>query len=290
MHAVRLADLAALISQHGPAILSHRQPVPSAALTHYWSSSRSRLDLWHQTIVRHKRAQESGDSSLLRRWWRDHLGVLEEILISEMLTRVTAALAAALDEVHRRDELSPITHAVHLAQLEAGNRVQHLMLDGRGCSVPDAVRLNRLRRASERWTDALLGRMAVDTPSMLHYSIDPGRAAAHAGEMRNYGHAAARETVAWLMNAAMHDTLARRSRPGVSLPQANQNVADSVMRMLRPDLFDSVGTFKSTWLNRIESDGGLTDRTVGRLFAPPPSDAGADPESSAEAAAARRYL
>ena len=262
MHSVRLADLAAVLSQHGPAILSHRRPVCSTTLARYWSSSRSRLELWHRAIARHTRAQACGDSSVLRRWWRDHLGLLEEILISDVLTRMTAALAAALDEVHRREELAPVTHAVHLAHLEASNRVQRLMLDGRGCRVADAVRLNRLRLGTERWTDALLGRMAIDTPAMMRYSIAPRRAAAHAEEMRSYGQSDARETVSWLSNAAMHETLMRRSSPHASLPRANREVADSVIAMLRPDQFDSLGALKSFWHHQLENGGPSGDRLV----------------------------
>lgn len=282
MHALLLADLASLISQHGPAILSRRRQIPPEALSRYWSSSRSRCDHWHQTIVRHKQAQEAGDVGALRCWWRDHLCVLEEILISEILTRVTAALAIALDDVHGSAELSPVTHAIQMGHLEARNRVQQLMLDGRGCSVPDAVRLNRLRQGTERWTDALLGRMAIDSPTMIRYSIDPARANAHAEEMRNYGHAAARETMAWLVSTAMRDALMRRSTPEAALPAANRQVADSVMRMLRPDLFDSVGALKSSWLHQLEKGDREGDQATCGVFASTANRGDADPDAPFE--------
>ena len=273
MHCVLLADLAALVSQHGPAILYRHDSISPEALTHYWTSSRGRFDLWHQTMARYKRAQATTDWIALRRWWREHVVVLEEVLVSEMLTRVIASIAAGLDDAAGRDEISPVTHAVYLTHLDARNRVQQLMLDGRGCSVPDAVRLNRLRKGVERWTDAMIGRMSVRNPRLVHYSVDPSRAAAHAEEMRAYGQAAARETAVWLMNAAMHDTLVQRTSANTALPQANRSIANSIMLMLRPDLFDSVGSLKSLWLHRMQIDSARTDRVLDELLATDLNDA-----------------
>ena len=193
--------------------------------------------------------------------------------MSEMLTRVIASLAAGLDDAAEKDEISPITHAVYLTHLEARNRVQQLMLDGRGCSVPDAVRLNRLRKGVETWTDAMIGRMSVSNPRLVRYSIDPSRATAHAREMRAYGHSAGRDTAVWLANAAMHETLVHRTSATTALPHANRTVADSVMLMLRPDLFDSVGSLKSLWLHRMQIDSARTDRVLDELLAPDLSDA-----------------
>ncbi len=270
MHCVLLADLAALISQTGPAILYRREVILQEAVTRYWVASRSRLDLWHQVITRNRLAHQDGDWLRLQRWWNDHLPVLEEILVSEMLTRVVAALADGLDQersermkfhhestgigVDDHADLSPVTHAIHLGHLEVRNRVQFLMLNNRGCRVADAVRLNRLRQATERWTDTLLGRMSVRHHDTVRYAFDRPLARQHAGEAREgwadvgFGAASA------LMNAAMHDALMRRMHPGAALPQANRQVCQSVMMLFGRDLFDGHGWLKSLGLHRIEMD------------------------------------
>ncbi len=265
MHSVLIADIAALVSQHGPAILYRRDTIPPEAVTQYWASSRTRFELWHQTISRYRDAEQSGNSMTLKRWWRDHIVVLEEVFVSEILTRVLAALAAGLDDASESDEISPVTHAVYLTHLEARNRVQQMMLFGRGNSVQDAVRLNRLRQGVERWTDAMIGRMTVQNPSTVRYAICQQRATEYAQESRTYGHGPARDTASWLMNAAMHDMLRRRTSALAALPEANRNVVQSVLLMLRPDLFDSVGTLKSLWLHRLQIDTDRTDRVLDEL-------------------------
>lgn len=262
MHCVLLADLAATLSQHGPAILYRCDTVPSEAITRYWTSSRTRVDLWHQAMARYKLADQYANSSDLRAWWSDHLVVLEEILVSEILTRVISAIAVGMEDAKDSDEISPITHAIYLTHLEARNRVQELMLYGRGISVSEAVRLNRLRQGVERWTDTLIGRMAAMKPQMIRYAIDPKRASEHASEMRQCSSRRSLMTSNWLLNASMHDTISRRTSKATALPQANHGVANSVLLMLRPDLFDSVGALKSIWLHRLQIDSERADRVL----------------------------
>lgn len=223
-------------------------------MVQYWATSRNRFELWHQTMARYQQAERTGDAMLLRNWWREHFVILEEVLASEMLTRVIAAIGDALDAGSETEEVAPITRAIHLSHLEATNRVQHLMLRGRGSSVQNTVRLNRLRTGVERWTDALLGRMPSESGDLPEYGYDAERVKTHAEEMRNYGYGAARETAVWLMNAAMRDMLSRRMSPTPALPEANRKVAESVMMMLQDDLFDDIGTLKSLNLHRIRED------------------------------------
>jgi hypothetical protein len=234
----------------------------SQAVADYWMTSRNRFELWHQTLARYRRAEVSGDFHSLRQWWRDHLVVMEEVLVTEILTRVVAALASAVEAESGVDEISPITHAVHITHIEARNRVQKIMLYGRGNSIEDAVRLNRLRQAVERWTDAMIGRMSITSTRKLQYAFEPARAGNYCDDMRQLGTGASRKTAMWLMNASMHDMLSRRTSQHAALPEANRRVAQSLMMMLRPGLFDGVGTLKSIWLHQLESSSERSDRAV----------------------------
>lgn len=261
MHCVYLADIAAIVAEHGQSILHRGKEIPSDAMTRYWVASRNRFELWHQAMARYRRAEESGQSDQVRHWWSEHLVMMEEILVSQMLTRVVATLGDHLDAAHANDELSPITHTVHLSHMDASNRVHRLMLQGRGASVPEVVKLNRLRTGVERWTDSLLGQMSRLTPEKIIYAIDFERAKTYAEESRDCGNGESRRTVSWLMNASMRDMLTRRASDRSALPEANRAIASSVASMLRPDLFDSVGVLRSLWLNRLQIDHEITDRS-----------------------------
>lgn len=268
MHVVQLAELAAVIAHHGPALLYRHSTVPPEAINSYWTASRVRLDLWHQTLARFNRAKNSGNHYRMRCWWQDHMGVLEEILASELLTRVIAAIAEGSDRAGHRDEFSPIAQAIYLSHLEARNRVQAAILDRRGCTVSDAVRLNRLRCMIERWIDVLIGQLAGHDLELARYGIDIERTTAHAKDYELSVASPTRETIAWLTRASMTDAIRQKVAKNPSLPQANRDVADSALLILRPDLFDSVGNLKSLWMHRIENDSDRTDHMIGEYLRP----------------------
>lgn len=259
MHCVTLAELAAIVSQYGTAMVACRSNIPSTAVTCYWASSRKRFNLWNHAIGRYQTAVRTGILSDTRAWWDEHLGVLEEIIVSEMLTRVVAALATQLESQTHRDEVAPVAHSIFLSHMETSNRVHELLLSGRGSSVQDAVKLNRLRKGVERWTDTMLGRMSIESIDKLRYCIDMERAREFAKEARGIGYGPNRDTTCWLMNASMRDVLSRRTSKDPALPQANQDVADSVMSMFRPELFDSLGFVKPTWMHRIATESNLAE-------------------------------
>lgn len=273
MHCVTLADLAATLSKHGPSLLDLRPNVPSEVILRYWTASRSRHELWHRAMGRYRDAQSTGNYRLIRDWWGEHRLVLEEIIVSELLTRVVAAIGAesvvpgetpSQDESpnHNHDHLASesheslaaVTHGVYVAQLEASNRVGRIILDGKGAQVAELVRLNRLRYGVERWTDWLIGRVSVNLTRGYDYCIDAERAKTFCDEIRETNEGTHDDTTTWLMNAAMRDMLVRRTSAHAALPQANHHVASSVLALFRPELFDSDGFPKSMWLQRLQDN------------------------------------
>jgi hypothetical protein len=289
MHCVQTADLASLLSEHGPAIVHSRTRFATPAVARYWAASRNRFELWHQTLARYRRAEESGDFASLRCWWQDHVVVMEEVLVTEILTRVIAALTASVEVETTEEETSPITHAVSIAHIEARNRVQKIMLFGRGNSIEDAVRLNRLRQAVERWTDAMIGRMRGGARRSLQYAFDSRRAAHYREDIGRLGRGAPLSTAMWLMNASMRDTLSRRTSRQTALPEANRAVTQSVLAMLRPELFDSLGALKSSWLHQLETDHESSDRAPSWHHDLEPNEPDAEPLSEADPTYTQRW-
>ena len=265
MHSVLLVDLAAVVSEHGPAILYGRDTLSPEALTQYWTATHSRFNLWHQAMARYSRAEKVNDVDAINAWWRDHTAVLEEILVSEILSRVVAALGAGLDARASDEEISPVTHAILLNHLEASNRVHQVILKAHGPAAVKAEQLNRVRQGIESWTDVLLGRMAIRNSEPLKYAIDRDRATEYAEEATLQGHGVTRRTSNALMNISMHEMISQRLSPEPALPAANREVSRSVMLMLRPELFDSVGSLKSLWMHRIENSADQTDRMLDEL-------------------------
>ncbi|TWU04966.1 hypothetical protein [Stieleria varia] len=290
MHCVTLTDLAAALSQHGPQLIYRRQPLPDKTLVQYWTASRTRFESWHRRLAQFRLAQQADDWDRMSAWWSEHLATMEEILVSEILTRVVAAVAVGLDEAFCHDALiddstsamdagpsnannsvrpdrsiveriAPITHGVFLSHLEASNRVHQMMLARQGSSVEHLVRLNRLRQGIARWNDLLIGRLSVESSLRFAYSIDTQRAKDFGEEIRD-GDMEHRTTTAWLMNAAMRDMMIQRTSDTAASPRENRAVASSVLQMFRPALFDSLGHPKSTWMHQLHLNGRHDDGFV----------------------------
>ncbi len=266
MHAAELVDLAAILALHGPSLLYRRELIPQEAMQAYWLANRTRFDAWHQAISDYQHLADTHAIDAMQAWWKTSASIVEEVLLSEPLTRVYAALGSGLDNERAAEEISPVTHSVYLTHLEARARILRLMLDSRLASLDHAVRLNKLRSTTERWCDALLGHLASQQPNSVHrYAFDPPRAAAFAEDTQQIPAGMARETAGWLTSAAMRDALMRRSNPSPAFPDANRAVADAVLMSLRPDMFDSVGRCKSLWLHRLERGAEQTDRVLHSL-------------------------
>lgn len=266
MHAAQLVDLASILAFHGPALLFRRELVSEEAMQSFWVSSRARFDEWHRRLGNYKHLEDSHSKSGLEQWWQANEPLLDEILLSEPLTRIYAAIGVELDNNRDTDEISPITQSVYLTHTEARNRVLQIILTSRVIPLHSAVRINSLRTISERWCDALLGHLRTETTSLVEaYGYDGARVRAFADDASQIPRGTARATAGWLLSAAMRDSLLRRSEARSACPLENRAVGDSVLICLRPDLFDSVGLLKSLWLHRLERGAEQTDRVLDQL-------------------------
>ena len=129
MHSVLLVDLAAVVSEHGPAILYGRDTLSPEALTQYWTATHARFGLWHQAMARYSRAEQTDDEQAMDTWWSDHTALMEEILVSEILTRVVAALGADEDDLNSGSE-DTVARSIRWCQDEYQAHIISLSLGG----------------------------------------------------------------------------------------------------------------------------------------------------------------
>lgn len=241
MHSIELARIATLIAAQGPSLAMIRPTIPVEAMTRYWVASRQRTELWNRGLARLVELEADGRPLAIDAWWFEHIPMIEEILVSEMLTRVMAAVGAALDDGVEDRDVEPVTHSIFQTHLESRNRVLRVLLFSRGRSVEQALRLNRLRRCVERWTDFLLAPLIRVRPDSLQFAIDAGRARAYASESPEQYSDRTSDGVNWLSAATLELSLTSLCDRRAGLPQANRQLGEAVLACLRPQLFDSLG-------------------------------------------------
>jgi hypothetical protein len=219
MHARELIELAGLVAAHGPLLIEDRDPLADEHVERYWVTSQTRLDRWAHSLkefaaggipdrpdppAKDESPSPPGEPPSASRLPPSSLpstarvsarlrGVLEEILVSEVLTRVWTAVLCAHDACRGAEEAGPAARSVLLGHIEARHRALSLVVQAerrsgengesrvererRGVEDPPlsplrlprshvplgvAVRANSLRRRAERWTDVLLGHLAAD--------------------------------------------------------------------------------------------------------------------------------
>jgi hypothetical protein len=209
-------------------------------------ASKSRLDRWNRALKQlavNAACGGAADRLLVR-------GVCEEILTGEVLTRVWSAVLSAYDRRRGTGIAEPIARSVLLGHLEARHRVLTLLVSGPGIDAEEAVKLNRLRRRSERWIDLLVGRLAQQF-AVSEFAIDPDRARQFAEELRRHGRQEGGR-LAWSLIEASLRAAFRQGLLAAS-PNADLNaaIAASILSCFPAEVFDGTGLFPSAWLIRL---------------------------------------
>jgi len=263
MHARELVQLAATVAAHSPLIVQNRAPLPTAALQRYWSAAKCREEGWSHAIKLFTARQlyreppsmgglfaapndsirsaqginTAAETNDIGYWIQP---ILEEVLMSEVLTRVWTAVSKLADRERAAAESGPIAETVLNGHLEARQRVLNLMAYGYGLRMEEAVALNRLRLRNERWTDTLL--------AMLECGEFVDQVAFEPRRVRHLARSLRREELVRRTSVPQSVLLASlaaayQRAPTTAAPHAefNRQIACSVIACLPPHVFDSTG-------------------------------------------------
>jgi hypothetical protein len=271
MHARELVELAAIISTHGPVLVHGTRQLSTSGVQQYWTESKCRLDRWFRSLGAFTH-DATNNAEAGRIQWPCLRSVLEEILTSEMLTRVWATVLCACDRQQGTLEAEPIARSIMIGQLEARHRVLTLLVRGPGVDAEAAVRLNHLRRRTERWTDLLIGYLA-GLDAAAEFAFEPARAQDFARDLRlqrsSPGGRQAWPLVLSSLRAAFRHGLAEPS-PNADL---NARIATAIVSCFPAELFDSTGQFHSLWLMRLFSAANDAQGMIAELLSPEPASA-----------------
>ena len=207
----------------------------------YWLSSRFRCDAWHHKISAHRSTVERCGTSQRMRLWREIIPTLQEILISEPLSRTIAYLAGQLERRGADADWGPLAHSVLGNHIDARHRCLNLMVFGYGLPVEGAVTLNRLRRLIEFFSDQLLGALPPQG-DLDDYAFNPSVVAHTQRAFRCYPLSGSLQQMRLVsLSTAFQALLDGDYQCESANPRLNQNIAEAALAMWPPDAFDSFG-------------------------------------------------
>lgn len=270
MHAIELAQLATTLARYSPSMIAHRLTPPRDAQQQYWLQSKFRHEFWSCRLASHRQEIQNMGVTHRRKSWLRIIPVLEEILISEPLTRCVAYHAKLLSEQLIDPDFSTLANSALSSHIEARHRCLHLLVFGEGLSVEHSVRLNRIRRELECYTDSILGTLAP-TNSADSICFD----AFWTEQMRQSttsslaGGLDARSLHLDSIRHSLRPTIANKLSSSMPCTPTNQKIADAVIGFWPSEVFDSFGLVKSIQHSSITSQS--TEGCLSNKFFEPAS-------------------
>jgi hypothetical protein len=247
MHAYELADLAALVSVHGQQLLAADVATMDQTLTAYWKSSRCRLDRWCRSLRALTRQANRSE------WSTGATGLLEEILVSGILSRAVAAVAVGHDERHTQSESAPVGRNIFNGHLDARRRALALMVSPTHHGAQYAEAILALHRQCDRWSDLLLAYL-TSYVSVDEFAASPRRVRDFAYDARAHLQSGtSSEMAVTMILAGMRSSLEPLSTPRTPNADLNREIATAVIGGFCPEFFDSHGLLRSAWLERLRN-------------------------------------
>ena len=234
MHARELAVMASWIAGHSDRLALRREPTSCPAVQQYWSSCNARMQRWMRVLG-------NGDANhhlceLGRVRWTAAQVVVEEILMSEVLTRTWAGFVWDREKFHPDPGMRTVVLHVHAQQSEARNLALRLLVASDPRRDQAAVHINQLRVQLERWSDLCLAQLA--NPGVgVRFAFEPRRVMNFRPPQGRDRSLAPRGELDRLSRIFFDDLSHSTSRLAAN-PDWNRKVANGVMACLEVDQRD----------------------------------------------------
>lgn len=260
MHANQLAEIGSWVAIHSANLVFGQPPQKLSAANEYWTASKCRLQRWITALKMFD--NDIADPSEGHDPWPAMETVVEEILLSEFLTRVWAASVLCHDKYHDSDEMHGLAHSTFVSHIEARNRAVRLLLASQGTNEEAFDRINLIRRKLERWTDLFMAQLP-NLEIAKQFGFNQERVADFYSERRQDAGPTVvrRQQVLMASFAADMNALSSHS----ANPVFNRQIASGILACFPSNRFDSTGLPKSARMLWVEKSQNDTQMLVERL-------------------------
>ena len=252
MHASQLAEIGSWIAVHSGNLVYGQKSQSLDASNEYWTASKCRLQRWVVALKMFEHDIANPDDR--HDPWPALELVVQEILLSELLTRVWAASVHLHDDYQNSDELRGLANSTFVSHIEARNRAVRLLLSGQGINEEVFDRINVLRRKLERWTDLFLSQLP-NLKAAQKFAFDAKRVGDFFEEKAvESGQATLRRQQ--ILMASFSAEVNGISKFAAN-PTFNRQIASGILACFPSDRFDSTGLPKSArmlWLEKSQQD------------------------------------
>ncbi len=280
----QIVEIAALVSAYSQHVVMGDAPLPPGALEKFWDRSQRRLKLWLSGLTHYQRQFPTvSPDDHHQALWRDLVPVLEEIFVSEVLTRVWGAILTAMDQERGTHKTEPIARNVLIGHLDARKRALQILVSDPVLTLEHLHPIDTVRRRVERWTDLLLGHL-VERYNVDDFAFDPHRAREFGAQQLLQSQESSRDQ-AWILTLIGLRTAFSDKPVGPPNEVIQEEIIASILACFPPTAFQSEGPFRPIIAARIirrEPAATIpsTAPTQAKADTSPQSDSAGTPEIS----------
>ena len=261
MHARELAVLASWLAFNSGSLMHSRESKSSIAAQQYWTSFKCRMQRWMNALRHFENDVRNFEPE--HKPWPAVKMVVEEILLSEILTRIWAAMMSNREKYHEAEEMEAVARNVYANQVEARNRALRLIVTAHQCDLESPADINGLRVHLERWTDLLLAQLP-NSEVAVRFAFDVRRMTDFTEEQNSLTKEELRQNSRGYSRIFSDDLLNLTSRFAAN-PSLNREIAVGVIACLEADRFEFSGLPDATYGIWIEKQGADTQSLVDQL-------------------------
>ena len=261
MHARQMAEMAGWISACSELFSSGMVPVEGQHGMRYWTASKCRLQRWQSALKVFE--DDLAEPCEMHDPWYAIEVVIQEILVSEILTRVWTAVLVQHDQTSGNQELQSIGYSVFIGHLEMRSRSMRLLLHNRAAGQQVYDRIDKLRRRMERWADLLLSRIS-DLEVAARFGFDEQRVRDFAADRPLEDHQR-RSRMENLLQASLVAALNRELSTCSANPDLNAEIIAGILECFPGDRFDSLGLPKGLMHLQVEQNQRNTEAILQTL-------------------------
>ncbi|MEX2286685.1 MAG: hypothetical protein WD648_06320 [Planctomycetaceae bacterium] len=171
----QIGELTALVSAYSHQVIDAPLGISEPAVREFWDHSRRHVGLWTTFLRNASAGHQASSRTAPHAEWDQVAPVLAEIFVMEMLSRVWCAVLTAADVQRGASHAQSFVKSVMSGQRQVRNSALSLMVNWSQEMDPRLAVVDRIRRRVERWTDALIGHLAV-SHNVLDFAFEPNHA------------------------------------------------------------------------------------------------------------------
>lgn len=173
MNYLQLVEIAAFVSARSGEIIHDRYPT-DVELTRYLDGSQRLFGDWRSQLLQVEERLRAASPNRRSRLMRQLQPVLDEIWVSEMLTRIWGAVLACAGREILSREYETLARHILIGHLGVRRQALELMTRNTAYMAGGLARFSDLSLRVERWTDLLLSHL-LEAYDVDDFAFDPRR-------------------------------------------------------------------------------------------------------------------